>query len=482
MVISEIRTWAKESSKEQIYWLNDAAGTGKTTIAATMTSEWINNKQLAGRFFFTPNSSATSLLDLFCITLARDMVVNLNQIAPIIRIAVKNTPIAHFGFPEQFLRLIVEPLEQLSAPHPVILVIDAVDHCDAEGRTKLLEILPLHLPRVPHVKVFLTSRPYTDIADIMANSDMVYGGTQLLDVNDASFEDIKVYVHKKLPKLTYEQREKVITQSGGLFIWASTACQQLRKTRDANRLLSVLLGQDAKNLDTVYLQALKEAEKNAGGLSLMMQLLQIVVTAFQPLSTNTIRRLITVTDQVNDLVSDLSAVLKDGHPDIPIKVIHSTFREFIFSNEQRANGFLVDRLSSHMKLAAACISILSELRHDILGVLQPHKVFPRNDDVSNLSSMVNSRVGPALRYASTYWADHIVSAPYDTTLWKSLLNFLQNNLLYWLELMSWRSSISSSVRALSKIQSVVTSNRTMLIEKGIMVCHHGLSIAHYTQI
>ncbi|PVF93395.1 WD40 repeat-like protein [Serendipita vermifera] len=468
MVISEIRNWAKEQNERQIYWLNDAAGTGKTTIAATMTSEWIKNKQLAGRFFFTPNSSATSLLDLFCITLAKDMVVNLNQIAPVIRIAIQNTPIAHFGFSEQFLRLVVEPLEHLSSPHPVVFVIDAVDHCGAEGRVKLLEVLPLHLPRVPHVKVFLTSRPYTDIADIMVNSNLVYGGTQLLDVNDASFEDIKIYVHKKLPKLTYEQREEVIKQSGGLFIWASTACQQLRKTRDASRLLAALLSQDAKNLDTVYLQALKEAEKNAGGLGLMMQLLQIVVTAFQPLSTNTIRKFITVTDQVNDLVSDLSAVLKDGHPDIPIKVIHSTFREFIFSSEQRANGFLIDRLSSHMKLALACIDVLGDAHYDILDVFQPHRVLPRNGDISNLSSIVNSRIGPALRYASTYWTDHLVSAPHDTALWKKLMTFLQNDLLCWLELMSWRSNISSVVRSLSKLQSMVASHRMALTEKSIM--------------
>src|SRR5277367_5942029 len=84
-ILERIRTWAKDTATpKRIFWLNDTAGAGKTTIASTMAREWMREGQLAGRFFFTPNSKLASGISEFCRVVARDIAVLIPSLAPVI--------------------------------------------------------------------------------------------------------------------------------------------------------------------------------------------------------------------------------------------------------------------------------------------------------------------------------------------------------------------------------------------------------------
>ncbi|KAG8797760.1 hypothetical protein FRC17_007655, partial [Serendipita sp. 399] len=93
-ILSEIRKWAADiETEKQIFWLNDAGGTGKSTIAATMAREWQRSRILAGRFFFSPNDLMERTIDRFCLTLAEDIAVNQPIVSTVVRKAIRDNPL-----------------------------------------------------------------------------------------------------------------------------------------------------------------------------------------------------------------------------------------------------------------------------------------------------------------------------------------------------------------------------------------------------
>jgi len=51
-LLSQITEWAKDRNGKPIFWLNGMAGTGKSTIARTVTQLLADNGQLGASFFF----------------------------------------------------------------------------------------------------------------------------------------------------------------------------------------------------------------------------------------------------------------------------------------------------------------------------------------------------------------------------------------------------------------------------------------------
>ncbi|KAG8792470.1 hypothetical protein FRC17_008592, partial [Serendipita sp. 399] len=92
-VITTIKDWANDcETTKQIFWLNDAAGTGKSTIAATLAREWHRSGCLTGRFFFSPDSVVTKTTSEFCIAVAQDIITNQPGIQEIVQAAIEATP------------------------------------------------------------------------------------------------------------------------------------------------------------------------------------------------------------------------------------------------------------------------------------------------------------------------------------------------------------------------------------------------------
>ncbi|KAG8814558.1 hypothetical protein FRC18_001908, partial [Serendipita sp. 400] len=465
-VLDAIRKWVVDiETTEQIFWLNDAAGTGKSTIAATLAKEWQLNQILAGRFFFSPNADTTRTTSVFCLAIAKDMARLQRNIKDVVERALEKLSFDHPSyFNVQFQQLIVGPLQSLKISHPVCLVIDALDNCIAkEERKKLLEALLRRASSIKHLKILLTSRPLPDICDILQSSDIVCGkDIRLLDINAPAHKDVSIFVGNKLRNIAFvseEHRQMIVSQANGLFLYASTVCSMLETSRRRAEILKILSASQAPQkmetrMDDLYLSVLRQALFDEKAAQILMEILCTIIVAFQPISINTISAFLPENHQVEDLVQDLGGVLKDGDPDRPIKVVHPTFREFVLSNRERANGFLVDSPTSHATVANACVNVLEQfLEYDILGVQAEDQLLPRNSDVPFLGQLIEKQTTPAVRYATAYWAHHATDADISLEMWTFIRHFLARQLLCWVELMSWRGNISLCVEGLARIHS-----------------------------
>ncbi|KAG8781125.1 hypothetical protein FRC15_009022 [Serendipita sp. 397] len=450
-ILDAIRNWATSSgSTRQIFWLNDAAGTGKSTIAATIANEWLIDNRLAGRFFFSPNSRTTQTTKEFCRFVANDIARNQPSLADTIQDEIKSiSSEQHVWFDIQLQRLIINPVGKLEGDKCIFIVVDALDNCVLnEERVGLLNSFVRHLPSVLHLKLLLTSRPVQDIADVLASSPLVHGSDlQLFNVRNSHHPDVILYVEKRLMSISLEDRAMIIARSGGLFLYAATVCRMLERSRHRTDILKIIsdVGVTDKleqRMDTLYLSVLKQAliDRDAGGM--MMSVLSMIIAAYQPLSSNTISQFLPGNIYVEDFVQDLGGVLKDGHPDRPIKVLHPTFREFILSNVDRANGFLLHSAQSAAEMAYACISTLEHmLEDDLFHLIKPGQSLPRNDDIKDVDLLVHKSVNAAERYASAFWAHHVAASEASQDLLSRVITFLSRKYMNWVEFMSWRGDI-----------------------------------------
>ncbi|KAG8805761.1 hypothetical protein FRC17_005348, partial [Serendipita sp. 399] len=463
-ILAKIQSWSIEKSTEkQIFWLNDAAGTGKTTISATLARRWAIEGRLAGRFFFSPNSSTTETTRDFCIAVAKDIATNQPTLANTINEAIKATPASRRAwFDVQLRTLVIDPLQALESTDCVILVVDALDNCiDDKERTEFLRAFLQHLHLARNMKLFLTSRPLQDIFDMLAPSPLVHGAdVQLLNVRKSDNSDISIYVEQRLRSIiSPEQQEMIVSRSGGLFLFAATLCRMLEKGRHRNDILKILsdVGVTEKlerKMDVLYLSALKQAVVDKDANKLMMSVLSLIIIAYQPLSINTLRKFLSDNLHVKDFVQDLSSVLKDGDPDRPVKVLHPTFREFVLSNEERANGFVVNPITSSAAMAIACIDTLEQfLSEDIFRLDQSGRLPVRNADIIDLDLIINTHTTAAERYASAFWAHHVAVSEIDPQLWSRVLRFISHKFLNWVELMSWRESLGICIEGLTRLHA-----------------------------
>ncbi|KAG8860677.1 hypothetical protein FRB91_001792 [Serendipita sp. 411] len=493
-ILNSIRTWASDiQMQSQIFWLNDAAGTGKSTIAATMAREWLLQTHLGGRFFFSPNSRMTQTTKEFCVTVAEDIASNQPTLAPIIRETIKELEQEqHSWFDIQLQRLVLDPLPGLETNHCIFLVVDALDNCiNIEERSELLNAFIQCLPSVHHLKVLLTSRPLQDISVILKSSPLVYGSDiQLLDIRNPPHSDIVIYVEKRLATITSissEHRGAIISNSEGLFLYAATICRMLEKSRRRAEVLKALSGLGVagsieKRMDWLYLSILKQARVDSNADDLLIGVLSMIVVAYQPISINTISIFLPDNLQVDAFVQDLAGVLKDGNPDRPIKVLHPTFREFLLSDRERANGFLIDPSASCMTMATACISTLEQmLDYDIFNLNASKQLLAHNYDVPDIGQIILRRTTAAERYASAYWAHHVAESDISAELWTRVLIFLSQKLLNWVELMSWRGSIVSCIEGLSRLYRFAIVQRPAESGPGFLTFRDLVVIRHAYQ-
>ncbi|KAG8809978.1 hypothetical protein FRC17_003147 [Serendipita sp. 399] len=491
-ILTTIREWAnnKETGK-QIFWLSDAAGTGKSTLAATLAKEWRRGQSLAGCFFFSPNNVNTKSTDAFCTIVARNIAANQQVIGNMVWKAIQDYPPDHYSFEEQLEQLIIQPLSHLRPTQTIYLVIDALDNCEVkEQREQLLKLLIRFIPSVKFLKLLLTSRPLLDISDHLAKCPLVDGTSiQLFDPQQPAHDDIAIYVKTTLgtiSTISEENKSSIVEQSNGLFLYAATVCRMLKseKRRQVAPLLKILMSKQLphsveQKMDGLYLSVLKEACVDDID-KLLMDVLSLIIAAFQPISINTISAYLPKNDQVADIVQELGAVLKGGDPDRPIQVLHPTFREFL-SDQKRASEFFVDAISSHEKMAYGCMDTLERSLH--CNILQLEfdmpNLLPPNSTVSNIEQLLIKYTTPATQYASLFWARHVEAANISLALWSRTLTFLRETLLSWIEYMSWKENVASSVDSLSRIHAL--ARRFCVDHPGVLSREDMLTTQHAHQ-
>ncbi|CAG8546927.1 15389_t:CDS:2 [Acaulospora colombiana] len=383
-ILQEINEWKHANDAPQILWLCDVAGAGKSTVAKQLVEAWKEESGFAGCFFFSRDVEETQTAKYFFSTIAQQGVSRLSsktQTAVVKGIHKISDPVSA-TLEEQCCAIFTEPLEAFE--QPTILVLDAFDECEPHTGQKLLGILLQQLTHLPHLKLFVASRPEPHIEGLLLK-DHSPQRMSLREDRASNCHDVECYMRQQLHDqgLEGEQIDALITRADGLFIWASTVCSLFQEPCDPTELLHVILSQSIPKMDTIYHIVLSRAlgkDPVETCEAAYFNVLKLIVVAYIPISPNTVDDLLEARYSMK-VVSRLGSVLECRGPDQPIRFLHSTFREFLLTEE-------IDFARAHYFMSKKCLTVMKKhLEYDTYRLLDCvyRKKGPRKIDLSRLS-------------------------------------------------------------------------------------------------
>ena len=482
-LLDHIRGWADDKNGKPIFWLNGAAGTGKSTIARTVARAFADRQQLGASFFFKRGEGHRGNATRFFTTIATQLVCRISGRGPGIKKAIEADPaIAEKTLKDQFEKLILDPLSN-TAHLPVavlFIVIDALDECQPDDNIRVILQLLSRTRDLKSVslRVFVTSRPELHIRlGFKRLPDGTFEDFILHQVIRQTIQhDIRVYFEHELARVQEERRlssgwprqdqvEALVEQAVPLFIFAATACRYIGDQRDNPRKrLEIILeyrNMKVSKLDATYLPILNQLfdeedendkERWAGEFR---DIVGSIVVLETPLSTASLARLLHVSkDDITCRLNSLHSVLSiPDRDDIPVRLLHLSFREFLVdASKKERSPFWVDERATHESLASHCLRLLSGpngLRQNMCD-FQPGTLRMEVDE-----GKITSHLSPDLQYACRYWVHHLEQSQRLVSDGATADTFLQKHFLHWLEAMSLIGDTNRCINLLETLSRLV---------------------------
>ncbi|KAF1976519.1 vegetative incompatibility protein HET-E-1 [Bimuria novae-zelandiae CBS 107.79] len=489
-LLRHIQGWASDKNSKPIFWLNGAAGTEKSTIARTVARAFAEQQQLGASFFFKRGEGERGNATRFFTTIATQLAHRVSELGPGIKKAIEADPaISEKTLKDQFEKLILHPLLDIAhLPALVLLiVIDALDECEPDNDIRLVLQLLSRTRDLKSVllRVFVTSRPELHIR--LGFKQLPNGTFQDLILHQVAKQtiqhDIRVYFEHELGRVREErslssgwprqdQVEALVGQAVPLFIFAATACRYIGDRRDnPKKRLEIILGyRKAKvsKLDATYLPILnqlfdeEDEEDRERWACEFRDIVGSIVVLETPLSTASLARLLNISkDDVSCRLDSLHSVLSiPDRDDIPVRLLHLSFREFLVdASKKEKSPFWVDERARHERLASHCLQLMSGtdgLRQNMCD-LQPGNLRGEVDE-----GRITSHLSPELQYACRYWVYHLKQSQRYVGDKATADTFLHKHFLHWLEAMSLIGDTNKCVSLLETLSTLVEVSNSAL--------------------
>ncbi|KAI0301914.1 hypothetical protein B0F90DRAFT_1716338 [Multifurca ochricompacta] len=451
--INRIWEWIRGSDEPMLCWLNGVAGSGKSSISHELAATLHAKRQPYSCFFFRQDDASLAVSAIKLLAYGLSFVSGLRELI-IQAMEQTNDTRINLTMEEQFMALIVTPLQEFASICPfltVVLVIDGVDECPAEIRPSFLAAIHSGVPRLPSsVKMFFASRPRGDVRGFVED-------LKPLEINVAvgvgqDDGDVEQFLQHELLGIckaaglertwTASQIKRdaaaLSSKACGLFQWAKLASALLTERVRPREVIARILNVDASstpevNLDALYTEVLDIAlpgatdDKDIGPL--FRQVVGTVVVAKQPLTISAIRTLLKaggVDDggAIRTVLENLGCVLALHHTRsgaVVVRIGHPSFYDYVTSPQRCPPTWLIDLHQTSVQLGSHCFSLMGrKLKRDICRM--------RNDICDTLSAHHNG-----LRYACNHGFTHMNG---DSGNLRMLETFLMEKLLEWLEVMS----------------------------------------------
>jgi hypothetical protein len=398
---------------------------------------------------------------------------------------LKHNDIANQSLDDQWYELVLGPLSSLGDKEcrsKYVLVVDALDECEGQKNVQILlqRIAEIQSLQGIQLRVLLTSRPEVPIQ---------YGFTQvrrdehqdfvLHDIEPSIIErDISVFLRYRLGLIARMCRLKaswpgeraiacLVQNSGGLFIWAATACRFIEEDSQLSetRLSSLLQEGNAmlppeRKLDEIYTTVLTNSvrgEHNEAESQMLHELFRQVVGPVVTLQD--LLSVASLAELLGKDVATLRRTLANLHSvlDVPetetntVRLLHPSFRDFLLNQSRCSDSrFHIDERLVHREMYKHCLRVMSKhLRRDMCNLRHPGA---RLAELSRAE--VDRHIQPHVQYACRFWVYHYTRSTIDTSSYNNIEVFLQAHFLHWLEALALLSCASDGIHIVYVLGSI----------------------------
>ncbi|KAJ6502061.1 hypothetical protein C8R45DRAFT_924518 [Mycena sanguinolenta] len=461
--IAKVMDWVRAkdlSGKQQIYFLVDVVGSGKTALAHSVAQECSDCNLLGSAFFFDRKFGRTSPRN-FVFNLARDLASRFPEVSDHITQALRADHNLALSLPVSrlFKELIVEPvIHSTDVVGPVVVIIDALH--EAEAQTPEVEnILRTQIPNLPgQFRVFVTSRPERTILlalgpDITPHDLAIHG--------PANRADMAIYATQKLEEIALEHELEnwpdkrllaaLLNRAEGLFLWIVTICDYVFHHVYPDRILQELLETMRESqlppetkMDALYSAIMASCQWNDSYfVNGYQQVMGMLVIQKIPLTLNGLQQLHGTVPRVKPIVQKMASLITGStSTDRPVQILHSSFREYVTTRAPGNRRILAE--THHARLAHICLTTLtttmSTIRGGIIGC-----GYLSSKDGSQIPDVKVDHLTEEQWYAVEFWLAHVTQCDLDSaTKVKQLLRlFLETSLQSWIEVIISKSKYQS---------------------------------------
>jgi hypothetical protein len=290
---------------------------------------------------------------------------------------------------------------------------------------------------------------------------------QLDITTGATKQDIVVYIDERMRNIRQFQQslesdwpgkptiQTLADYSGGLFIWASTACKFIRSFDAKERLKTILDAGVANNLDELYRMALLHSAdwSNTTFAQDGCLVLGALVLSRVLLTAETIDALLSFRNgRSADILYYLGCVVQ-WRSGTTARILHASFSDYLTTDRSSGQLWSVNPKIQSKSLVLGCLRILnSQLCFNICKLENSH-IF--NIDVPDLSDRITTHITAELKYASLFWAHHLQATEVDNEIFSELKHFINNQFLHWLEVLSLLDQVPIAIESLKGTQNCI---------------------------
>jgi hypothetical protein len=503
-ILEDITKWVNDpsSASPRVFWLTGQAGSGKTTIAYTITKHFGNggnahvlNTVLGGNFLCSRQFEETRAVTRIVPSIAYQLARKSKPYADALHDDAEIFDAVYHDVPTQLKDLLIEPWQRSirGTGLPLyLIVIDALDEIKGDGGSTFLQDLITLIDEydLRGFKFFVTSRPDPELVRLCKffRSEAVCW-LQYVPIKEAEL-DIKTYLEAKLPKLASSpELAELVRQADGLFIYAATAVKYLTPHR------SITVREQIKMLKHLLCGPFKPASASNPTSLIDALYRQIMCDAFSVFEDEflTCRLQILYTflcTAERTSTSIAAALVAEGDDDIALAVAeglhavlytqgdrvfwyHSSFPDFIFDplrSDFDSFTFSCNGPSHHELLGETCFRIMKTGLRFNMGDIKSSFLFD-SDTAEALSEKVNNNISGVLKYSIRHWTHHLPSPQLVNTdeLRFCISEFLQIRILFWIEAMNLLKLRSQCTPMLQHAREWVLKVRTAYVLQQLLM-------------
>ncbi|KAH7304623.1 hypothetical protein B0J17DRAFT_773974 [Rhizoctonia solani] len=453
------------------YWLNGMAGTGKTTISYTLCEKLKEANMLGASFFCSRSLPQCRDVNLILPLVAYQLACFSSPFRCLLVRELEMDPDIHTkALKIQFENMIVKPLMEAQNAlfgRKVVVVIDALDECESsQGVRQLLDLLIKEELKFS-IKIFLSSRPESEIYPRMSAFNGAKPRPYLILHELGTTEicrDIKTYFRAELQSFDLPDSHitRLVAQSGVLFIYASTVVKYIQEGAEQGELgerLATMLGLTSvshslqeRDIDTLYETILARAFDNprleTGSKQRMERVLWTVICAQEPLTINGIAGLLEpmTSKRIQAVIQPLRSVLHVTDSNGLVTTLHASFLEFML-NPYRSARFHRPASEYHSVMCRACFHAIKN-HIPQFNICALESSFYPEKEVIDIDKRTNNSISAGMYYACRHWAAHLERSGQAADLETLLEDFLSARLLLWMEVLNLTRRMNEGPRLL----------------------------------
>jgi hypothetical protein len=470
-ILKRIEDWILDlEGPQNILWVKSYPGAGKSTVASSVVEHLRRSKRLGSYMFFQRGKAK----DQTSHALWRSVAFDLSRRYPTVRKHLVEKLAEDHDIPTipnidvLFHQIIQEPLVNGGGILPVI-VIDALDECGgldgrhSRDRKSILGTLFTwsKLPR--RFKIVVTSRDEDDIKQTLQNISHVIEILTGANTSTQSQVDIENFLTVQFRGIAKEYKlsdhwpgpqviQQLAERAGGLFVWATVIIDFIRRKEPVESLELVEartrgVGDMVKLYNTIL--EISFPNPTPREMDAFRSILGAIILAKEPLSIELLEQLLPLeTSRLQHICKGLKSVVDS---DDILRITHQSFMDFLIDGEVCPPAFCINLENEEGRLALACLRTMkSGLRFNICNLESSYLL---NTEVTDMDSRTEQNIPSHLRYASLYWTNHLSASRFDEQILKLVQDFVENQFLFWLEIMSVTRRVNVASHMLSSLVS-----------------------------